>query len=66
MRIEEFIQSNFGLDEIPEGLHVIGTCGECKYHDGETKHYETTCSFEGNDLNTKKDFGCIHFEPKDK
>lgn len=53
-------------DNIPKGLHVIGTCGECKFYQGENKHYEVTCLFEGSDLNTKPDFGCIHFDLKEK
>ena len=51
-----------------DGLHVIGTCGECKLIGDKaitlSQHGTFFCSINGR--YEKEDFGCIHFEPKNK
>ena len=42
-------------------LHVIGTCGECKYWN---KLGQCVCP-KGYVDQVPKDFGCIHFEQKE-
>ncbi len=63
-----------------DGLHVIGTCGECKFYKPDGMEAEDPwknflpCSrsrvsqnFIAKNKETfpPKDFGCIHFEPKE-
>ena len=68
MKLDDFIQSNFGLDEVAEGLHVMGTCGECKLIGDKaitlSQHGTFFCSINGR--YEKEDFGCIHFQQKNK
>lgn len=47
---------------LPEGLHIIGICGECKFYDEP----DYTCINELSDRYGEpcKD-GCIHFEAKE-
>ena len=60
MKLEKFIQSNFGLDEVQEGLHVIGTCGDCDLFMADREGSPLDwCNEEWS-----KDFGCIHWEKK--
>ena len=61
-------QFHIGFHHQGEGLHVIGTCGECKYwikaDDKLLTHWcdvAKVCCPE----HPHKDFGCIHFEPKE-
>lgn len=47
-----------------EGLHVIGTCGDCLFGVGDPKFGDVYCD-QHNELEDAS-FGCIHFEEKDK
>ena len=75
-RLEAFLFDYLSISwgEVPPGPHtsghvIIGTCGECKFKEGQAK-YE--CSNEkvfevfGRWMvpELAKDFGCIHFEKK--
>jgi len=65
------------LEYRSEGLHVIGTCGKCKYYEVtaiESVRNNNWChnsrvqieldTSEGECVLPTKDFGCIHFEGK--
>lgn len=54
---------------LPKNLHVIGTCGECEHYLKEDTSPYGYCDIQENPQNRiviKPDFGCIHFEPKQK
>ena len=75
MRLEEWLFKWLSINwgEVPpdagkEDWHVIGTCGECKLIGDKaitlSQHGTFFCSINGR--YEKEDFGCIHFEPKNK
>lgn len=56
--------------EPPAGLHVIGTCGDCKDWEQMESCGWGRCHHEQKDADISKqtigyDFGCIHFDKKE-
>ena len=77
MNIFEWWNENLAIPLCPEadkkfeGLHVIGTCGECRHGHaikGENPYncaqYISCGHVTSNEVDFLKTFGCIHFEPK--
>jgi len=72
MKLLEFMTTKYVHSDfhIKDNLHVIGTCGECV----QFKAIANPAAFEGvcksnahlTPHDCDADFGCIHFEPKDK
>ena len=72
MKLEDWAANKYRLDGVGEkGLHVIGTCGECKYWEKQGNEGWGNCnslrsSIVDAQLGTVGyTFGCIHFEPKE-
>jgi len=70
MELSEWLKMTFGANrvDIVKGLHVIGTCGECKYYSKPPTFPYGYCKVQkdfSNHIVVKPDFGCIHFEQKE-
>ena len=54
--------------EIGYKIYVIGTCGDCKYWEGEKEEMEPNCSvpseWNNMEMYSEKNFGCIHYDFK--